>query len=187
MYIIGWACLFLPRSLWKKGLDAASITLCASTCWPSSQARVTSVKSLSCLRLPNAVLTFSWKSFHFRQSFSDIMEQITTDTDQLIVLFVANLYSLFVHIIQLTWRNNCNAFPKALSLLRSCKVRQGEVAWIFTHISQVSTRRRSDWQGKAMIGPGSVTNHFLCNSSSIEGTYFFIHPCIGRKGRKLKD
>ena len=30
------------------------------------------------------------------------MEQISTDTDQLIVLFVANLYSLFFHIIQLT-------------------------------------------------------------------------------------
>ena len=31
----------------KNGLEAARITLCASTCLPSSQARVTSVKSLS--------------------------------------------------------------------------------------------------------------------------------------------
>ena len=44
-------------------------------CWPSSQARVTSTNSFCSLRLQNAVLTFSWKSFHFRQSFSDMLNQ----------------------------------------------------------------------------------------------------------------
>ena len=60
------------KSVDVDGLEAAKITLCASI-WPSSQARVTSVNSLSSLRRPKALLTFSLKSFHFRQSFSDIL------------------------------------------------------------------------------------------------------------------
>ena len=51
----------------------AKITFCASTSWPSSQARVTSAKSLSSLKFPKAILMLSWKSFHWRQSFSDIL------------------------------------------------------------------------------------------------------------------
>ena len=45
-------------------------TLWASTCWPSSQARVTSVNSLSSLSSPKAELIFRRKSFHCKQSFS---------------------------------------------------------------------------------------------------------------------
>ena len=45
-------------------------TLWASTCWPSSQARVTSVNSFSSLRSLKAEVRFSWKSFHCRHSFS---------------------------------------------------------------------------------------------------------------------
>ena len=45
-------------------------TLWASTCWPSSQARVTSVKSLSSFRFPKAVLILSRKLFHCKLSFS---------------------------------------------------------------------------------------------------------------------
>ena len=69
-----WAfCSF--SMFWKKGLEFARITLWASTCFPSSQARVTSVKSSSSLRLPNVFTTFSLKSFHCRHSFSDIVCQ----------------------------------------------------------------------------------------------------------------
>ena len=39
--------------------------------------------SLSSLRFPNAALTFSWKSFHFRQSFSDMLEVWNISTDWL--------------------------------------------------------------------------------------------------------
>ena len=39
-----------PRFFSKKGLGAMRTTLCAPTCWPSSQARVTSVNSLSSFR-----------------------------------------------------------------------------------------------------------------------------------------
>ena len=53
------------------------MTLCASICWPSSQDRVTSVNSLSFLNFPKAELTFFLKSFHCRQSFSDIMTRRT--------------------------------------------------------------------------------------------------------------
>ena len=63
------------------GLGAARITLCASTCWPSSQARVTSVKSLSFLNFPKVFLTLSWKSFHWRQSFSDILKKKKTNNN----------------------------------------------------------------------------------------------------------
>ena len=76
MYIRVWGCLFLLRRFWKNGLEAAKITLWASTCFPSSQARVTSAKSASSLRFPNAPMTFSLKSFHCRQSFSDIVYQV---------------------------------------------------------------------------------------------------------------
>ena len=62
--INGWGCLFLLNSFFKSGLEAAKITLWASTCWSSSHTRVTSVKSLSSLKFPNAVLILSWKSFH---------------------------------------------------------------------------------------------------------------------------
>ena len=62
-----------PDSIFPKtGLEAARMTLWASKCWPSSHARVTSVKSLSFRNLLKAELTFSLKSFHWRQSFSDI-------------------------------------------------------------------------------------------------------------------
>ena len=44
--------------------------LCISRCCPSSQARVTSVKSLSALRSPKALAMLALKSFHWRQSFS---------------------------------------------------------------------------------------------------------------------
>ena len=57
----------------KKGLEAAKITLCASTCSPSSQTRVKSAKPVSCLKVPKAVMRFSLKSFHGRQSFSNIV------------------------------------------------------------------------------------------------------------------
>ena len=60
---------------WRKGLELASITLWASTCLPSSQTRVTSAKSFSSLRFPNEPMTLSLKSFHCKQSFSDIMRQ----------------------------------------------------------------------------------------------------------------
>ena len=39
---------------------------------PSSQTKVTSTKSLSFLSAPNAKFKFSWKSFHLRQSFSEL-------------------------------------------------------------------------------------------------------------------
>ena len=66
----GWICLsILFSSLLKKGLQEDKITLWASI-WPSSQARVTSTKSLSPLSSTNVVLIFSWKSFHFRQNLS---------------------------------------------------------------------------------------------------------------------
>ena len=45
-------------------------TLWTSTCWPSSQARVTSVNSLSSLRSLKAEVRFVWKSFHCKHSFS---------------------------------------------------------------------------------------------------------------------
>ena len=40
----------------------------------TAQTKVTSVKSLSALRLSSAENIFSWKSFHFKQSFSDIID-----------------------------------------------------------------------------------------------------------------
>ena len=66
-------CLFFLRMFWKNGLAFARMTLCISTCLPSSLTRVTSVKSLSSRRLPNVFTAFSLKSFHCRQSFSDIL------------------------------------------------------------------------------------------------------------------
>ena len=57
----------------KKELDAARMTLWASTCLLSSHARVTSVKSLSFLNERNVLVTFSWKSFHFKLNFSVVV------------------------------------------------------------------------------------------------------------------
>ena len=65
----GWGCLFFFKRLRKNGLDAMRTTLWASICWPSSQARVTSVNSLS------------RKSFHCKKSFSPdicILELVLT-------------------------------------------------------------------------------------------------------------
>ena len=53
----------LSNSFWKNGLKEARITLCASNCWPSSPAKVTSLKCLSSLSFPKAISIFSWKSF----------------------------------------------------------------------------------------------------------------------------
>ena len=47
MQIKGCGCLFLLKIFTKKGLDAMRTNLWTSACWPSSQARVTSVNSLS--------------------------------------------------------------------------------------------------------------------------------------------
>ena len=56
----------------KKGLQAERTTLRLR----SSQARVTSVKSVSLLNSAKDPCTSSWKSFHFRQSFSSAMVEI---------------------------------------------------------------------------------------------------------------
>ena len=48
------------------------MNLCASNCWPSSNARVTSANSLSFRKLSKAELMFSLKSFHCKRSFTDI-------------------------------------------------------------------------------------------------------------------
>ena len=70
MYTRGWGCWFLLSRFRKKGLDDMRTTLWASTCWPSSQARVTSVKSLSSFSFPKAEQILSRKSFHCKNSFS---------------------------------------------------------------------------------------------------------------------
>ena len=57
----------------KNGLDVARINWWAVICWPSSQARVKSEKSLSSLEALRADPAFSWKLFHFRQSFSELL------------------------------------------------------------------------------------------------------------------
>ena len=64
---INWWCLFFFSNLSKIGLQEERITLWASTS-PSSQAKVTSVKSGSLLNPLNDNLMFSWKSFHFRKT-----------------------------------------------------------------------------------------------------------------------
>ena len=71
-YIKGVVCLCFIRMLSNTGLEIARTTLCTSICLPSSQTKVTSVKSLSSFRLPNAFMAFSLKSFHCKHSFSDI-------------------------------------------------------------------------------------------------------------------
>ena len=60
---------------WKKGLTAAKNLLSwAFTCWPSSQARVTSAKSTSFLRFPKVEFLISLKSFHLRHNLLDIID-----------------------------------------------------------------------------------------------------------------
>ena len=56
----------------KNGLEAASMILSASTCFPSSQTRVTLVRSLSSLNSRKATLIFVSKSFHLKQNFSQL-------------------------------------------------------------------------------------------------------------------
>ena len=48
-WISGCACLFLSKIFFATGIDNIRMTLCASTWYPSSQARVTSPKSRSSL------------------------------------------------------------------------------------------------------------------------------------------
>ena len=59
--------MFMWRWLWNhssKWTCPAKITLWASTCWPSSQARVTSAKLLSSFKFPKAQLCHSyWPTF----------------------------------------------------------------------------------------------------------------------------
>ena len=53
--------LLVPsKQILEKRLEAAKITLCASTCWSSSQARVTSAKSLSPLKFSKGQLCRSY-------------------------------------------------------------------------------------------------------------------------------
>ena len=79
MYINGCGCLCFFKSSMKNGLDEAKTVLWTSICWPSSQARVTSAKSLSSRNSLKAIVIFSLKSFHWRQSFSEefIMQKDT--------------------------------------------------------------------------------------------------------------
>ena len=72
IYIRGCGCLFLFKISMKNGLDAARMTLWASTRLPSSQTRVTSRRSLSSLSFPKDEFTPALKSFHCRQSFSEV-------------------------------------------------------------------------------------------------------------------
>ena len=70
VYIKGWGCLLLARISMKNGLEAASMILSASTCFPSSQTRVTLVRSLSSLKSRQDEVVFSLRSLHWLQSFS---------------------------------------------------------------------------------------------------------------------
>ena len=68
---------FLRRILWKKELQADSITLWAWIC-SSSHARVTSKKSLSSRSSLKALLMLCSKSFQRRQNFSEFMSSMVT-------------------------------------------------------------------------------------------------------------
>ena len=97
MYMSGCGCRFFLKSSLKNGLEEAKITLCASICWPSSHARVTSVNSLSPLRSAKEALMFSLKLFHWRQSFSELnMTESELWFDFVIyhALFILNCYIL---------------------------------------------------------------------------------------------
>ena len=69
-HINQWMTVFVPHKNW--------LGKWASIWWPSSQARVTSTKSVLSLRFSNVFLT---KSFHCGQSFSDILQEFTNITD----------------------------------------------------------------------------------------------------------
>ena len=111
MYISGWGCLFRPSSFWKSGLQEANTTLWASTCWPSSQTRVTSLKSRSSLSFPNAPLIFSWNSFHWRQSFSDILQGWLRNTNTILSYSINHLMHLchggIFFVVVLQWWALC--------------------------------------------------------------------------------
>ena len=55
----------------KNGLDEAKTVLWAAICWPSSQARVTSVKSLSFLNSLKKEVVTQIKAIDGGQSFSE--------------------------------------------------------------------------------------------------------------------
>ena len=64
-----WAGFFLRR--WRKVTEQAErMTLCALTCSPPSQERVTSINSDSSRKSVKVVLMHCWKSFHRRQNCS---------------------------------------------------------------------------------------------------------------------
>ena len=90
MYINGCGCLCFFKNSKKNGLDETKTVLWASICRPSSQGRVTSVKSLSFLNSLNEIVIFSLNSFHWRQSFS---EESITRRDFVVILrdFIAIL------------------------------------------------------------------------------------------------
>ena len=73
MKIRGCWCLFDFNKFLKRGLEVAKTTLWAPVCSPSSQAKVTSVNSSSLLSSLKLDKMFSWKSFHFKQSFSEFI------------------------------------------------------------------------------------------------------------------
>ena len=73
MKMRGCWCLFDFNKFLKRGLEVVKTTLWAPVCSPSSQAKVTSVNSLSFLSSLKPDNVFSWKSFHFKQSFSELI------------------------------------------------------------------------------------------------------------------
>ena len=60
---------FLSKEL-KKGLEAARMILCTSSCRFSSETKVTSAKSSSPRNALNVALMLFSYSFHFKQNFS---------------------------------------------------------------------------------------------------------------------
>ena len=88
------------------------MTLCASICWPSSHAKVTSVNSLSFRKLSKAELMLSLKLFHCTQSFSDIMIKWKTFESEWsmevwwLIVFFADFYCLWEKSIHKSWTIN---------------------------------------------------------------------------------
>jgi hypothetical protein len=62
---------FCSNNALKRRLPDARMILCAFIWEPSPQARVTSEKSLSLCSWAKEEVTFSTKSFHFKQKFSE--------------------------------------------------------------------------------------------------------------------
>ena len=151
--------------------------LCAANFWPFLQTRVTSVKSSPSLNFPNWELTSFWKSFHCKQSLSEL--NIFNHLEPWKLCFLKQVthicIEIWVETIGLRSLDVGASLDRTIAQYRKLNGQNAQGV----RSTQINFALMSDWRGSWMQKPSIFTFSFyfvLFSFPLIFLFYFFFHP-----------